>query len=342
MIYLEVALLTITIFTCIYATITDFKYGIIKNKSLLMAMIPCVIINIFYYGFFAKEYVKLYLINFSVLALTSILFYAYHIWSAGDSKLLIFTIFGLPARLYLADIQGVAPTLTILILIFSLAFIYVIIESVYLGIKQKDLLEIKALKFNIIKFVKQYIYCTVYMTGINKLLIMLLPNFYQQNMTLMGMLNLLIVLTIFNFEIFQKKPTFIVGLGIMATIWIMSQSSNFTFLGIKRYLILALIIILRSKVERYNYTEIDTKDIKPGMVLSYGTVLMFRPSRVKGLPLTTTEDLRSKITQEQAESILRWENSKYGQSKITIVRKMPFAVFITLGTVIFIILRKYL
>jgi hypothetical protein len=91
--------------------------------------------------------------------------------------------------------------------------------------------------------------------------------------------------------------------------------------------------------EKYNYKTIPTEDVKSGMVLSYGTILMFQPSKVKGLPTYTTEDIRSRISGDEAERIVRWKNSKYGRPMITIVRKIPFAIFITMGTIFYLLMR---
>ena len=105
------------------------------------------------------------------------------------------------------------------------------------------------------------------------------------------------------------------------------------------YLLVLVVVALRSIAEKYNYKTIPTAEVKQGMVLSYGTVLLFTPSKIKGLPASTTEDIRSRISDEEAKNILRWENSKYGQAQITIVRKIPFAIFITVGTVVFVFAR---
>ena len=47
----------------------------------------------------------------------------------------------------------------------------------------------------------------------------------------------------------------------------------------------------------------------------------------------------SYITEEEAESIRRWETSRYGQPEIVIVRKIPFAVFISIGAVLYTFAR---
>lgn len=59
-------------------------------------------------------------------------------------------------------------------------------------------------------------------------------------------------------------------------------------------------------------------------------------SQVRGLPRITTEDLDARLSKNEAESVKRWEFSKYGQPTITIVRKVPFAVFILIGTLFFL------
>lgn len=47
----------------------------------------------------------------------------------------------------------------------------------------------------------------------------------------------------------------------------------------------------------------------------------------QGLPTGMTEDLRSRITAEEAESIHRWKNSSLGKPFVVIVRKIPFTSF---------------
>ena len=49
-----------------------------------------------------------------------------------------------------------------------------------------------------------------------------------------------------------------------------------------------------------------------------------------------TEDLEARLTEEEAESVHRWEKSKYGSDTVVIVRKIPFAVFLALGTLLFL------
>ena len=89
----------------------------------------------------------------------------------------------------------------------------------------------------------------------------------------------------------------------------------------------------------YNYQEIPTAEVRAGQILSAATVMLFQTSRVRGLPGGMTEDLRSRITSEEAESVHRWEKSVGGKPHVIIVRKIPFAIFIGVGTLAFLIIE---
>ncbi len=119
---------------------------------------------------------------------------------------------------------------------------------------------------------------------------------------------------------------------------------SFTFWGGYDFRTLGMTVILvvvthfsLKFTDRFNYEWIRTCDVKAGMILSYFAVQQFYGSRVKGLPTTTDETTKSRITQEEADSIKRWEKSKYGKEQIMVVRYIPFAVFILIGMITYLI-----
>ena len=139
MIILESLLIAILIFSCLLATVSDIKKGIIPNKLLLISGAICLVINTVYYAVFAREYFITFLINFVILVVLSILMYAFNLWAAGDSKLLFLIVFALPARFYMSESPiGLAPAIFIIVFTFSVSFIYVVGESFVLRIKRKD------------------------------------------------------------------------------------------------------------------------------------------------------------------------------------------------------------
>lgn len=216
----------------------------------------------------------------------------------------------------------------------------------YIGIKKGDLFNIdQNVKLNMkgfLSFIKRYIQCSVYLTLLNMIYILIIPNIYINNMIFFMLINLFLVLTIFKYKIFYKLLVFIPTAFAMVILAIILRFNTINSFDYKVYVLLLFVIIFRKISEKYNYTEIQTSDIKPGMILSFGTIILFKKSKVNGLPQNTTEDMRSKISVEEAKSIIRWEKSKYGEKTVIIVRKMPFAIFIILGILSYVIIRMWI
>ena len=57
---------------------------------------------------------------------------------------------------------------------------------------------------------------------------------------------------------------------------------------------------------------------------------------------TFTEDMRDRITEAQAQAVQRWGKSKSGSDTIVIVKKIPFAIFLVVGTFIYVLIRVVL
>lgn len=78
------------------------------------------------------------------------------------------------------------------------------------------------------------------------------------------------------------------------------------------------------------YEVIPLESLQSGMILSVGSSILMQGSRVRGLPNISTEDLESRLTKEEVESIKRWGAGKEIM-EITIIKKIPFAIFLGLG-----------
>lgn len=341
MLILETFLMTLLLCTAGYATYTDFKTGLIPNRLLLISGAAALAADTMYYGIFASFCLECFLVNLAVTVLLSLLLYGYHFWGAGDSKLMMFIVLAMPARYYINS-QIPLPALTVTVYTFAIAFVYLTFESVILGIKQKNLFSTgkKVTPAAVMKLVKSYFisYAYILLISFGE---MLLPGDLLRNTYIAPLLNFFIIFTIFSFELLKKW--YVVALVTAADIVL-----YFVFLGSAEgvmpsafnIIVIAAVLVFRSLAEKYNYKTVKTSEITPGTVLAMSTVMLFQGSRVKGLPTIATEDLRSRISAEEAESIKRWENSKTGKHEILIVRKLPFAVFITVGTIAFLVLRR--
>ena len=309
----EILLMSIILVLGIVVIVTDFHAGVIKNKVLLVAIVFGVIINSIYITFFAKNFLLVYLLNWFAVSLISVLLYAFRFWAAGD-----------------------------IIFIFLLAYLYIIVESIVLAIKKKEYYRKHIEKRFFKEFIYRYFVSYLYLRTLTLILQNIMGEFYYTNQLFFTFINIFIILYIHEKEVFHKRTIILILFGINALliIWSILQGSYTVNLDIlHNYVIVLLAIFLRYLVSGYNYEEIQTSEVKKGMVLSYATVVGFMPSRVKGLPQTTSEDMSSRITEEEAEAVRRWEKSKYGKNSIIIVRKIPFAIFIVCGTISYIVMR---
>lgn len=340
----EIFLIAIIFSLGIVVIITDFQIGIIKNKALLVAASVGLIVNLIYIVFFARDYFVIYLLNCMAVSLIAVLLYVFHFWAAGDSKLMIILAFLIPARYYENSLLLISSVYYI-IFIFLIAYIYIIGESLILAIKRKKYFCNHIEKHFLKTFVYRYFVSYLYLRTLALTLQNVLGEFYNTNQLFFTFINIFVVLYIHEKEAFHKKIILFILLvfNIALSIWNARQGIYIVNLDILRnYGMVLLAIFLRYLVSGYNYEEIQTSMVKKGMVLSYSTVAGFMPSRVKGLPQTTSEDMRSRITEKEAEAIRRWEKSKYGKDSIIIVRKIPFAIFIVCGTIGYIAMRVVL
>ena len=340
MIICEAALLTVLITLLAVCSYTDCMTGVIQNRHLLRAAIPAVVADVLYYGFFAAPYWIAFLLNATLLVVIATLFYCYHLWGAGDSKLLMTTGLCVPGRFYTLWNSPLSSSFTIVIIVFSCAFLYVIGESVVLGVRNRNLLSWNTESWSVRRTLASYFAMVGTLTLLNFLLS---PMFSRISPSLSAAINFLLVLTLIQAR--DKLPSAVVAFAsipiwialLFLTLWnrpVWTPTFHY-----KSWLMAFLVMFFRMTAEKYNYQAIRTEEIKAGQILSAGTVLSFTTSRVRGLPTGRTEDLRSRLTPEEAEAVRRWENSAHGKPWVVIVRKIPFAIFIAIGYVAFVTLE---
>ena len=78
---------------------------------------------------------------------------------------------------------------------------------------------------------------------------------------------------------------------------------NLAFAGVVLAIAVILLVVFRTFAGKYNYKTIPVSELKPGMILSMGSILLFAGSRVKGLPSFSTEDLKSRLSAGEVDSI---------------------------------------
>ena len=319
--------------------ITDCRHSIVPNKIVVCAFFSFLILDIICYLFFARQFFIDFLINLALIAVVSLILYAYHIWAAGDCKLMLACALGIPGRLYTVWPIGKASGFVIFIIIFSTAFVFLVFESIVLRIKNKQF-KIAFHRINLLRMLVAYFTTVFALLCIDGLLRVLFQEINQDQILSIA-INFIIVLTLIHIRD-KMSTTKLVYLLICTSITYFVLSSTGIILmsfsiSVKSFILVFALMFLRIFAEEYNYRTIPVEDLKPGQILSTATVLQFAQSRITGLPKNTTEDLRSRLTQEEVYSIQKWSKSKMGSQYLIIVRKIPFVIFMGIGLFMFVI-----
>ncbi len=336
MIFLEAYQIAILMALFVNTALSDLHSGIVRNKSILFALAAGIVSAIPYYVFFATDCLTAYAINLVIGIGVSLLLYALGIWGAGDSKLLSVTIMIFPARLYCINSRSLASCFLLISIVFIIAFIYVIADTLVLGIKQKDLFKLPKMKFDLKGYLKGFLFFYFMLALFNGVLFAVTPDTLLIDDTLLAAIHFVVILLGLRIE--KKANWYIVlAMGIAYVVMLLCKIVQFDLSVINwgAYVVVILLIMFRPFSDKYNYKTIPVSDLKTGMILSMGSTLLFANSRVKGLPAFSTEDLKSRLSAEEVDSINKWSKTTSGQESIVIVRKIPFALFIGVGTLLF-------
>ena len=334
----------IAIATGIFASFTDFKDKKIYNKTVILSVALSGLIYAFFWRQIQFEYLRNYILNLLIGIIISFLFFYFKIWAAGDAKLFLALLITIPFEIYEVSTANFFPGIYLLIIIFTVAFAYVVVETIYLWIKDKEKFKMfKDKKIDVKEFLINYFLGYFIVLFINNIILKYFYEFRINNGALVLLCNMLI-LTFVYMVIKERKHTIIISaIFLLANIiyYILFGFQMYS-INFKMFVLVLIIMAFRDIAEKYNYEEIRIEDLKPRMILSYGSVLNFYGSRVKGLPQSTTESTDSRLTLDEVESIKRWSKSKKGKETIVIVKHMPFAPFILCGELIFFIVKLYM
>lgn len=328
MLFFDSLMMTLILFMSVVFCVEDFKNKRIYNKWVIPICVLGIVLHLLL-GFNFTSLLKIYLLSLLLMIIISILLYYFEIWAGGDSKLFIAFTACLPY--WCIDKFSYMSVIYVLILIFSISFVYIIGESLYLCFRGEKNLKSKDI-FNINMMLRMLMYSGIY-SLIRFVESFVLGDIYFRYSTLLYLINIFILLYIRKYDYILVKKKIIYCICIWG-IYTLVKGFKFDNIAWNITFVVGL-FLFRWFAEQYNYKEIKTEDVTEGMVLSYMTVSSFLKSKVKGLPKYTLESIRTRITSEEAESIRRWKKSKYGKDTIIIVRKIPFAIFICIGFITF-------
>ncbi|MBR5502797.1 MAG: prepilin peptidase [Oscillospiraceae bacterium] len=334
MLILEILLLSLVLLLCGAATVTDLQKSIVPNRLFIILLLPCILLNTVYYLHFARAYAAIYAANVLLSILLCFAFYAAHIWGGGDCKLMAFIALLFPARCYFQYGNELFPLIALFILAFSFGYLYLIVHSLICLVRKTETNQHQVTKHTALAFAKQFIASSVYFGFLHNMLSRFLPQFYSDNQTLFLFANIFIAL-LFSDAAFLRQA-WLVALCAAADIILLISARR--SIAVWPYAVVAVLLLLRRLISAYNYKTVSITELHPGMILSAASTLILRGNEKNGLPTSLAEDLSCKLTAENIAAIQKWHIRNKKVTQVSIVRKIPFAVFISMGCCLFLIL----
>ncbi len=337
--FIEYILIGMVLALCSVSGITDILNGKVYNRVLKGFLIASTVIVIIYYmerGILFWPWI----VNLLSCVFVSWMLYYLKIWGAGDAKLWMVITFLFPFSVYSRRDYEIFPCFRILMVTFVVAYIYVIAETLIKIIRNgKWPAREKVAFYRRIKIdnVAEFFFLYFVMGAYYFLAEYFFEQYYRSNQIFFVIIGMMFVNKLLECKV-DKKFKIVVSLLSFICIYILHGYGINLINQVLIFLIIIISIYIKYTASYFNYEEIRTLDVREGMVLSYGAVLSFRNSRVKGLPTFTDETTRCRINLEESDAVVRWGKSKNGGDMIVIVKQMPFAVFFLVGIVGYLLL----
>lgn len=321
--------LCLVVLLCRSCAKSDISSGIVPNKMLAAYFAVAIAYDIAYYGFFASDLVAAFLIDAIVVALVALVLFYTHSFAGGDCKLAIVLALLFPAGCY-ADIWGTNCTL-IAALVISLVFgyAYLLANLVVLLFKKKATITFDYMRSSLLSFAKSYLAAISYISLIGSVVSLLGSFDSSVHIWVTRITCVIVALCVGRFPFLRKWCFFVPAACVAALV---SAVSTTIPISLKpEYIALVLVLFLcQAAIKTTVYERVDVDGLRKGMILTTISSALMQTSITKGLPGVSTEDLRSRLTDEEVASIRIWAKATRTTS-LTIVKKIPFAALLGAG-----------
>ncbi len=338
--FIEIIYGIIFISLLIKTSISDIKEGMIYNKDIMFFLILTVTVDVLYYAMYDRKMIIWFLGNFAIVALISLVLFFSNSFAGGACKLLILLGGLYPARFYLMY-NGNYLTLYLAVgIAVLLGYGYLVIDSVYKLIIGDNKISGKYVANYIISFFKSFTVSSIYIY-VFSIIMYLLPNYFSfiGQWTMRGIC-ILISYIVNRRKLFRKWHllSIVFFVDVIASVIL---KVSFLSLNWENYIIVLVLLLCQMISKNGSYEKVEISKLKKGMILSSYSSILMQNSRVRGLPQISTEDLKSRLTDDEIESIKRWAKSRKIEYA-SIVKKIPFAIFLELGFVGYFIIWSLL
>lgn len=325
---------------CILCTKSDLSNGIIRNKVLAVFFGCAIALAVLYYGVFAGDLFREFVLNLTVVSAVSLYLFYSHSFAGGDCKFTIVLAMLYPARCYW--IYGNSSTTLIFAIGFAVfaGYCYLLASSIWAILSKKVKITREYVKGFVLSFLKSYLAAMLYISLVNSILLFIYHRGYSVNVWISRALCLAIAWCVGRFWVFKRWEALIPTGIIVAVLSIVLKNVPFS-LNPENYTLTLILLLCQMTIKTTLYEKVPVAELKKGMILSSFSSMLMQASITKGLPGVSTEDLKSRLTSEEIESIRIWAKATHTES-LTIVKKIPFAIFISIGFLCYCILGSIL
>lgn len=320
------------------STKSDMQSGIIRNRSLLLFSGIALALGIVYYGILAQDLFVDAILNLIVVVFVSILLFYTHAFGGGDCKLAVVMAMLFPAEYYFCFHDSSITLVFALGIAIFYGYVYLLVASISSLIQGKNKLSSKFIKSYLLSFAWSFASATIYIGAVNLLFQALAMNSISVSSWISTVLCIGVAWIVGRSEWLKQK--------IVMMIVLLADIVAGAYLGIipfsvrpENYILVSILLFCQIMIRTNLYEEIEVESLTPGMILTTYSSLMMQGSRIRGLPEVSSEDLRNRLTQEEINSICRWAKSR-GVSHVSVVKKIPFAVFVGLGYLSYFVLGR--
>lgn len=333
MVILEVFCLGLIAALCYLCTRSDLQDGMIYNKVLVVFLMFAIVLDVIYYGFFVQDLFYNFIVNVVTVAAVSLYLFYSHSFAGGDCKMMIVVALLFPARLYWEVGNGnITLVFTIAFAILA-GYCYLLFHSIWAIVSKKVVITFEYIKDYIIHFLKSYLIAMVYISLFQRLISVVYRQGFDINIWLTRSLCMLGAWGIGTYSCFKRWFLLVPAICMSLLISIATKTLPIS-LKPENYILVLVLLLCQMTIKTTIYENVEISQLKKGMILTTFSSMLMQTSITKGLPGISTEDLKSRLTVEEIESIKLWAKATHTDS-LTIVKKIPFAIFISIGVLLY-------
>jgi len=339
---LTISLIAASFILSVISAITDARRGKVYNKILIIGFVMSLPFVTSYYYLFHMSLLRVYLQNCAFTAILCVLLYASRIWAAGDAKLVCLLVFTLPLGIY-AGFASLFPALYLFVAVFSIAYLYVILESVVLSVKHVSQVKTRLIqqfgsKPKLLNHAAPFTAAMLLSSLASKIIRYFDASFYHNNPVIVPITVFMLLMVTFSLI---KKGYWLMSAALLfanGAFAVLSKDAADLRAFIPATIITVFFIAARFIAGTFNYKLIKQDDLKPGMVLSLASA-MYLAVQKDSIIVKTDETTKSRLTEEQVSMLKNWRQPLHlpggaeNDLQFSIVRLMPFSAFVLLGVV---------